>query len=75
MKNNELFYIKNDFINCLIKNQTNTTLLHEVHPTYSNPLKIHAKVAGPDEYIRRITQCKIYWQINLDSLISGPKKK
>lgn len=39
------------------------------------PVRIFAKVANPDEYIRRVTQLKIYEQVNFDSLIRGTKQK
>lgn len=71
----ELIKIKSDFISCLIKNQTNTTLLSHINPTYNTPLKVYAEIIGPDEYIRRVTQLKIYEQLNFDALIKGPKQK
>ena len=71
----DIYRIKPDFIHCLVRNQTNTTLLREVHENYSSPLKICCKVVGPDEYVRRISETKVYKQVNFDSLIRGQKEK
>lgn len=50
-------------------------LLQYISNEDQKPLKIVAKIAGPNEYIRRISNVKIYEALNLDSLIRGPKQK
>lgn len=59
----------------LIRNQTNSTLLNVIGEENLRPLRIIAKITNQNEYIRRITNVKIYESVNLDSLIKGPKQK
>lgn len=75
LKHEDITKIKPDFVNCVVRNQTNTNLLKVIKENNKTPLKIYTKIAGPDDYIRRITQIKILEQVNFDSLIKGNKQK
>ena len=67
--------MKNDFIDTLIRNQNNSTLLDCTREKSQKPLKVVGKLAGQNEYIRSVININIYESVNLDSLIRGPKQK
>lgn len=60
LQNNEVCNLKTDFMDTLIKNQNNSTLLGYTNETEVRPLKITGKIAGQNDYIRSILNLNIY---------------
>lgn len=67
--------VKQDFISLLIRNQCNPNLLEYSQKDSKKPLNVSARLADPNEYIRRVSNIKIFEHLNLEGIIRGPKQK
>lgn len=69
----EIAFLKEDFIETLISNQANLNIL-KLTPE-EKALKITAKVYGQEDFIRKISDLKLFSQLNFESIIRGAKER
>lgn len=69
----EITFLKEDFIETLISNQANLNILR-LTPE-EKALKITATLYGQEDFIRKISDLKLYCQLNFESIIRGPKER